>query len=268
MEDPLAELGSRIMVLAKGDAGTAKSVTLASWKPPVYVLDIDDRYEAIASYYQDRPDILKNIEYDMFYTEPWKSLQKKLDELLQYQHFNSIIVDGLTLFCEKVVGDSLDSRKSRRGNLGANINEIVLPEWEDWHAEDRAVKKLMYTLKKLHALGANVFLTSHILAEESSRSRRLSTGARKAALFIPGLFNNIWHFEKEEIGNDDDNEETRYLIATNRGGLDPAKSTLPIPKYMDVTNQARSGEPSAYEQYASYIKKWYRRRKLQAKGTK
>lgn len=247
-------LGDRIFALSKGDPGTGKTVASGSFPNP-YFIDTDGRIRSLVKMFPG-----KSIEYDTF-SDFWQ-VCLKIEELNRKCDYETIVVSSLTslanlaieysLKFRGAVGSEEASKKKDKGGL--TRGNIPLTDVSDWGVEFRGLSRIVEGLK---ALPCHVILEAHVIAVErnnlqtgsSTVSRRLMTGAKGIAAYLPTMFDEAYHFYVESDAFS--NKPPKFKVKTIHSGDDWAKTVLPLPPEIDWTNQ------NFYELLRKYIKEPY-----------
>jgi len=243
------EVGSRLFALFKGDPGTGKSIQAGSFPGPIYWFDCDNRMRPVKLFHgQTRTD----IEFDTYHRNYPKFVQK-LEYLLNKNSYQTIVIDSLTALTDMIILQSIRSagQEDRYKNV---IGGVQIASIEDYNMESGALTQVMDAIR---GLKSNVILTAHVI-ETSERdlkskkvtvSRSLLTGGKKVAAKIPGYFDEAYHFYV--LGNPAGG--SRYMVTTTHSGDDWAKTALPIPSDLEVSNCKAYPDKYLYPQLKKYI---------------
>ena len=115
---------------------------------------------------------------------------------------------------------------------------IPVLEIDDYKTESTGIIQILDAGRVLwnDGKGCNVIFIAHVIEVENkdlkgkiTRTRSIMTGGRKIAAEIPVYFNEAYHFFTGLSGG--------YTIITKNDGEDWAKTSLPLPKEIDFTNQ-------------------------------
>lgn len=243
-------------ILSKGRTGTGKTI-LSCGKEfrPVYVFDLDGRFESVLNFYRKLDGNVKGILYNTFHTNAgYYPIKKRMDEILKLQRerqeFKTISLASLTSFVNTVLKHLQGSATPKEGGKGlrkkGGIQTNIL---EDFNFEDSAILyELIPFYQELKDCGTNVILEAHITPyelvslEEGQRVittiNQILTKGKKAPAQIPSYFNEVWSFEKEFTGWER-SKEVKYNINTSGSSLDECKTSFDIPSF-EWTNEDAS----------------------------
>lgn len=237
------QIDKRFFSLFKGDPGSGKSIAAASYPKP-YFMDNDGRMKSVVNFWRPRG---KEFEYDRFDT-PLQA-NKKLEELLPYCPFETIIYDGITTGSRQMLRIAKAMRGIQEDGSKQKVNKkyaggIELSQIEDYNVETTWFDTIINNLKVISFRhNVNVIVTAHVLTTEekdiktkiTTTSRALLTGGKKVAAGLPVDFDEAYHFDVQPSF---DGSEPRYTVVTRNTGWDWAKTALPIPLRIDFTNDS------------------------------
>lgn len=234
-------------VLAIGDSGTGKSIAMASWRREndernIYFACCDGRIGSVAEWHRGR----KDIEFDIF--TDFESLNEKVDSFESYCPFQTVIIDPITNISDmlmryafslrgKTIFDE-DTGKTVKGSKGNKKGVVDITSIEDFNVETRGILDMIGNLKiaqKIHKF--NLIFTAHLITtqytsiggKESHIRRDILTAGKKVAAFIPGNFDEIFHFYVED---------QRWKARTYNDGIVAARSSFTtMPKEIDWTDK-------------------------------
>lgn len=223
-------------ILGKGDSGSGKSVAAYSF-PNAYVFDLDNRVQSVVSYYQriQRMDILKNLEYDT-YTGNGAiiNMLQKLSSFVNRCPYETVIIDTLTSLADSTLNHAIRMRGGEGGKKIAGIDTNTI---EDYGVENSVVMDIIQVFQAMK--NVTCILNAHVLSVEEKQlggpttiSRTLLTGGKKVAAKIPGYFGETWHFDTKS-----NMKGTKYIVRTQHGGADYAKTSLILPIEIDWTDK-------------------------------
>src|SRR5437762_1355523 len=149
------EISERIFGLFKGEPGTGKSDAAASFPEP-YIFDFDRKSDSLKGRYPN-----KSVEFDTF--NDFTQAMTKIDELVNYNPFETVIMDSLTFAADLCISQMIRMRGTE-GKQKLKRGGIPVWEIEDFGGEDRG---LTYLLDGLRSLKSHVILTAHVLSVES-----------------------------------------------------------------------------------------------------
>jgi hypothetical protein len=240
----------RLMVLAKGDNGTGKTIGAASFTTPTaptYIFDVDDRIAAVANYYKHEPNILNYIEYDRY--DDHVKIKEKIEGFMKERtrcKFKNIIWDGITSSVRMIMDKMIAERIADIGENAAKLEKQLqqagtyVSQIEDFRGEDQALSDILTRLRSNDLKHCNIFVMAHIIEKVQrgvgnkvvSVSRRIITKGNSIAAEIPIYFNEIWHFNVRATVNG-----PQHTIVTHNVGEDFAKTSCGLPLTFDWTNK-------------------------------
>jgi hypothetical protein len=228
---------SRLFGICKGEPGSGKSIFEASF-PGVCFLDIDDRMRSVRNYYPNRTDI------DYFPIRSYQELENKINELQKYNPFNCVVVSSITSLARTIMRHAIELRGGGKGSMkkaGIFVNTV-----EDYSGETQGLINCIFELK--YHLQCHVWFEAHVTDASKIAvgiSRRMVTGAKALASEIPAYFDEVYHFQV--IPSMTRGERPQYTIITSATDADYAKTSLPLPPIIDITNG------NGYEILMSYL---------------
>lgn len=246
------QLGKVITAIFKGPPGSGKTVAAASFPKP-YFISTDGKIASIKQFYP-KGNKYGPISYDIT-TNYWDTHQL-IEPLQKSCPHETIIVDGLTKLSLFAIQHSIDYREEERGAgmtpqkkkekedmvKGLKRGELLLPEIEDYKAETQGLYQIIFKLKDLSArFGVHTILTAHVLDIEYEsltgkvkKIQSLLTGGKKVAAMIPGEYDEIYHFGMDKAV---DGGVLGYFVKTRDDGDNFARTALPIPAKIEITNR-------------------------------
>lgn len=236
-------------ILNKGFTGTGKTI-LSCGKEfrPVYVFDMEGRFESVLSYYKKLDGHVKDIYYNHFpLTEGFFKVDQKMDAIAARPEYKTVVLASLTSFIRNVMFHlKTASRESKtqdgkvkgvrkKGGIQANI-------LEDFNFEDAAlIDELIGFFQLMKSQGVNVIMEAHITPyeiksiDEDTGQKDLHTvydiltKGKKAPAELPGWFNEVWLMEKkvpqqwgESMG------AASYWVNPNGNTTNPCKTSFGI----------------------------------------
>lgn len=220
--------------LFTGEVNCGKSVQAASF-PGCYIFDFDGRIGSVQNHWVRRGKT--DIVYDSYGPKDYKLYERKLNDLLNFNQFETIIFDSLTYLVEEILwiirdfkGEQRDTGVKDKGKLIAGLFDVNTIE--DYQGEESALNNL---LSGARMLKCNVILTAHVIPKFNSNLRQIFTAGNKPKVTIPGAFNEIYHFRLQPGFNEAD---TKYIVRTKSDHLDTARTIRDLPEVIDLTNQS------------------------------
>lgn len=237
-------LDSNVSILMKGTYGYGKTIAAASFaaEGPVYIAYFDKKspIELVTFFSKHRPDILRNIEYDVYGSHNANEFLNKLIALSSDCRYSTIILDSVTNFTSAAVNWSLGFRSSKLKG-----KDKIMPDFDEYKVETSLVTQ---SLDICRSLPCHVIWTAHpvqsIKIEGSgsnirvTKSNPIVTYGSKVAGIIPGNFSEIYHFSKESAWDANTGKSTiKYKVSTEAIGDDYAKSNLGLRGEFDITDK-------------------------------
>jgi len=254
--------GDVLMTLLKGENGTGKSIIAASYalSGPMYVFDFEDRMRSVANYYRNlkREDVIKDIEYDTYYS--FNKVRKKFQSIEQSpKGLKNVLIDSLTSFTDRALSNTKQFKASEQATTGdksgRTVGEFRVNTLDDFNAESAAIQEFIIEHALiLKSMKINVIVTAHVIKvrEESDDgpgktvvARYLMTGGKKAGQKIPGYYDEIYHTNIESGMSTSD--APNYTVRTRHSGNDFAKTSLNLPPKINFTNKV------FYEELKKYL---------------
>lgn len=199
-----------------------------------------------------RPELLKNIEYEVYGAHNANEYLNKLFALSKDCRYFAVINDSVTSMTGAAVNWSLGFRVTDKK---ASTKDKIMPEFDEYKVETSLVTQ---ALDICTTLPCHVIWTCHpipsLKMEGSGTSMKVSkvnnivTYGSKVAGIIPGRFSEIYHFSKLSDWTEG-KSKLKYLVSTEAIGDDYAKSNIGLNAEFDITNRL------FYEVWREEIKK-------------
>lgn len=239
--------------LFKSPPGFAKTCAAASAAVfgPVHISYFDknkpvelDKY---FRYIVKRPELLDNIEYDIYGSA---NIHEWLNKIFEWGargcRYTTVITDSLTSLTGAAVNWSMGFRdpdpKRNKDDINSKSVQII-PDFDEYKVETSMV---VQALDILMSLPVNVIWTAHPLPKieisgsgrsmSITKTQTLVTYGNKVAGLVPGRFTEIYHFGKD-IDWSQNPAKTKYICHTDSVGDDFAKSALMLPKSFEFTDR-------------------------------
>jgi len=232
-----------LRVLCLGKDGSGKSTAIASFadaQHPMYIFDIDHRINGIRGSNWLTQTSLPYIDYDQYdAADGFKVIFAKFQEFeaknkKKELKYKNIVIDGVSSLLYMFYQDSLELKKAanEKGIRKRGILEFLNPD--DYMYGSRALRMFFYDFFPEFPK-VNFFMTGWTTdrygkdpAAENAYApdillpgqKLLSTG--KTAVEIPGYFDEVWQFDKEETAMT--NSPTKFSV-TFKSVI--AKTTFP-----------------------------------------
>lgn len=241
-------IGGQITAIFKGKPGTRKTCAAATFPGPIYFFDFDGRMDPVKKMYPERSD----IEYDTFLPKQFREANEMWDKLmngLTPTRYKTVVLDSITTFADGVL-DFARSLRTGAGEDGKDKGKAlaggIIPQSDisDFNIESSGLTQLMYRLKELSARQkCHVIATAHVIetnqydltSKTNVVSRSLLTAGKKIAEKFPAVFNEVYHFETKSPSPQSPPE---VKVKTDNTGVDFAKTALPLPVELDITNKS------------------------------
>jgi hypothetical protein len=237
-------LDSNVSMLLKGTYGFGKTLAAASFAldGPIYLAYFDKKkpIELVTYFSKHRPEILRNIEYDVYGSHNANEFLNKLIDLARDCRYSAVVLDSVTNFTSAAVNWSLGFRSSKLKG-----KDKIMPDFDEYKVETSLVTQCLDICR---SLPCHIIWTAHpvqsIKIEGSGSSIKVTktnpivTYGSKVAGIIPGNFSEIYHFSKlNEWDSATGKSKTKYIVDTEAVGDDYAKSNLGLKASLDITDR-------------------------------
>lgn len=252
------------MLMLKGDNGSGKTVFAGSFPGPVKFFMFDgSKLDILKRFYPNRTD----IEYDIYgarrmrirdargqVTDIKDLLQfaKEFTDLQDYCPYSTVVIDSFTSFSVTCVTFQLDVRVADEKGVNKSKGGLTIPDFDEYKGETTLVTQALDVSK---VLPCHVIWTVHPLPKletsgagagmKVTKTSSIAAYGAKTAAMAPGYFNEVWHCEARSAAG-----TIQRLIHTQTIGDQFAKSALPLPLTLDVTNKPGFNEVQKFlEEY-------------------
>lgn len=237
-------LDSNVSMLLKGTYGFGKTIAAASFAVdgPIYLAYFDKKkpIELVTYFSKHRPEILKNIEYDVYGSQNANEFLNKLISLSSDCRYSAVILDSVTNFTSAAVNWSLGFRSSKLKG-----KDKIMPDFDEYKVETSLITQCLDICR---SLPCHIIWTAHpvqsIKIEGSgstikvTKANPIVTYGSKVAGIIPGNFSEIYHFSKlNEWDQSTGKSRVKYIVDTEAVGDDYAKSNLGLKESLDITDR-------------------------------
>ena len=237
---------SQSSILMKGPFGHGKTLAAASFaiEGPIFLAYFDKKkpIELIHFFKKHRPELLKNIEFEVYGAHNANLYLNKLIDFANDCRYVAVITDSVTQLTSAAVNWSLGFRKDAKFN---KTKDKILPDWDEYKIETSLVTQ---ALDISRTLPCHVIWTCHpvpsIKVEGAGASIKVTktnpivTYGSKVAGIVPGNFSEIYHFSKQSGWDANISKNiTKYLVSTDSIGDDFAKSNLGLKGEFDITDK-------------------------------
>jgi hypothetical protein len=239
-------LETQASLLFKGPFGFGKTLAAATFAldGPIWIAYWDKKKPVELYHFFHhiikRPDLLRNIEYDIYTSHNANEYLNKLFELAKDCRYFACINDSVTNMTSGAVNWSLGFRPAKLKG-----KDKIMPDFDEYKIETSLVTQALDICK---ALPCHIIWTCHpvpsIKIEGSgssitvSKTNPIVTYGSKVAGIVPGNFSEIYHFSKQS--NWDANagkSNIKYIVDTEAVGDDFAKSNLGLKGKFDITDR-------------------------------
>lgn len=242
-----------ISMLLKGPFGFSKTcaATSACIEGPIYLAYWDKKSPVeLEHFYRHiikRPELLDNIEYDVYGAHNANLYLNKLIALSHDCRYVAVITDSVTMMTASAVNWSIGFRNpagAKKDPLNKDAS-LMIPDWDEYKVETSLVTQ---ALDICRTLPCHIIWTCHPLPSlkmegtggsmKVSKVNNIVSYGSKVGAIIPGQFTEIYHFTKS---NDWDSKNAKSIerrtVSTVGIGDDFAKTALGLPAEFDITNR-------------------------------
>lgn len=242
-------LDTQTSILMKGPFGHGKTLAAASFAldGPIWIAYWDKKKPVELYHYFHyiikRPELLRNIEYDVYTSHNANEYLNKLIDLSRDCRYFACINDSVTNMTSGAVNWSLGFRQPVKGK--SKDKDKIMPDFDEYKIETSLVSQSLDICK---ALPCHMIWSCHpvpsIKIEGTGGSMTITktnpivTYGAKVAGIVPGNFSEIYHFAKK--GDWDSNtgkHRIKYIVSTEAIGDDFAKSNLGLKGEFDITDR-------------------------------
>jgi hypothetical protein len=237
------DLWGAFKILLVSPNGFGKTIAGASFYEagPMHIADFDGRIQPIKKVYPNA-----DIDYKSYGVDDYRSFLNWVEDIQRNPpKFKTIMIDSLTSLSMTHVMFSL-AVKGGKAKTGAQTG-LVSTSWDEVNTETVHISKLLEALKIVHENHKiNIIMTAHPITKTeiipetqgggSKKSEVLVAYGNKIGFIAPGYFNEIYRLGVKKT---DMNGNLRRFIYTSQTGENDevmAKSALPIPIEIDITN--------------------------------
>jgi hypothetical protein len=234
------------MALFISDNGNGKTVAAGSFPGPIKFWDFDGGMSSIKLFYPNRRD----ISYDVVGVEAQRpngqypgcisfmDFAREFENLQDRCPWGTVVVDSITALTATAVGFQLGI-KAKEGKGKKLSSGIQVPSWDEFNGETSVVQQILDVAK---TLPCNVIFTAHPVDKSIDagggtlkKARSIAAYGTKTPSLVPIYFREIYQFGVEPpLGPD---QPAQRFILTQPTGKDIAKTALPLPPRIDITNK-------------------------------
>ena len=238
-----------IMMLLKSPPGFGKTLAAcsAAVEGPIYLAYFDKKspIELLHWFKKHKPELLDNIEYDVYGAHNAHEYLNKMMSLAKDCRYFAVITDSATNLTSAAVNWSMgfrDPKGPKKDKINSGVSQLI-PDFDEYKVETSMVTQ---SLDILRTLPCHVIWTCHPLpslkVEGSGNSIKVSkvnnivTYGSKVGAIIPGNFTEIYHLALS-TDYSSGSSVTRRIVSTVGIGDDFAKSALGLPNEFDITDK-------------------------------
>lgn len=240
----------QLFAMFKGEPGVRKSSQALSFPGPQYWFSWDRKMQGILVPMRKWGIDPKTIEYDDY--DDWTGARKKLESLATKCPYETLVFDSITSMADMTLRQTLKAKSGVTRNSGAaagrQIAGITVNEIEDYNAESAAINELIALCKdiqsynlRVHKRYINIILIAHVMEVTHSvnnkliTTRTIVTAGKRVAAKIPAYCTEVYHFgiKKGFV----EGAGGKYVAVTESTADDFARTALPLPKEMDLTDK-------------------------------
>lgn len=233
--------------LFKGSNGYGKTIAAATFAKlgPIHLSYWDKKgpIELIHFFKKHAPQLLKNIEYDVYGAHNANEYLNKYFGFIKDCRYVALITDSVTSMTGGAVNWSLGFRDNKK----KENKDKIIPDFDEYKVETSLVTQ---ALDICTTLPAHIIWIAHPLptikieggaagaVTRVTKANSIVTYGSKVAGIVPGRFSEIYHFSK---GSDWDaaagKSRTKYIVSTEQVGDEYAKSNIGLKVEMDITDK-------------------------------
>jgi hypothetical protein len=238
-------------IMLKSPSGFGKTIAASSMcvEGPIWMAYWDKKRPIeLWNFYTNiikRPELLKNIHYEIYGSD---NASEYLSTLIRFINqgcpYFGIVNDSVTFMTSAAVGWSMGFRTKggKKDKVDKDAPQLI-PDFDEYKVETSLVTQSLDICKSLPC--HNIW-TAHPLptlkVEGSGASIRVASVknivsyGQKVGAIIPGGFTEIYHLALDTDYNANP-VRTRRIAITNSIGDDFAKTSLGLPKELDITDR-------------------------------
>jgi len=242
----------KISILLKSPYGFGKTIAACSMAVdgPIWLAywDKQSPIELLTYYKKHRPDILKNIDYDVYGAHNAAEYVNKLRRQIKSTSYIGHVNDSVTMMTAAAVNWSLGFKNPKGPKMddkNNSNNPLFIPDYDEYKVETSMITQSLDLCK---AVNWNVIWTCHPLArikvedaggkQKVTNTTSIVSYGNKVAGIIPGQFTEIYHLSFDNSWDTKTGEmKTRRMVNTVGFGDDFAKTALNIPAEFDITDK-------------------------------
>jgi hypothetical protein len=243
-----------IRALLVGPTGRGKTIAAASWPGKTLNLDFDGRHRPIIDWYPDRVTAGDFAVEEITPATFWTKFKPAVDELVKFNSFQNIILDGVTSLSTTAVLMQMMAKGSFANWYGKTKSEdekgikvtsggIAVPGWDEFNGEAMIISTLLETLRSLKC---NFFLTAHPIQrtaidvkKKATKYTSITTFGPKIESIIPTYFDEVWYFDYKVASDDKGREVIKRTVYTqpSEDYFEAKTSIKGLPAEIDITGK-------------------------------
>ena len=242
-------ISNNVSILLKAPYKFGKTIAACSMAldGPIWLAywDKKEPVELLTFFKKSYPELLKNIDYDVYGAHNANQFLNKLIDMNHRCDYFGIVNDSVTQMTSSAVNWSLGFRNPKGARKDKLNPEAIatIPDWDEYKVETGLVTQSLDICKNLPC---NVIWTCHplntIAIDQSSNKITKGTSivsyGSKAGSIIPGNFTEIYHLSLDTSWNSDKGKnETKRVVNTRSVGDDFAGTSLGLPPELDITDK-------------------------------
>lgn len=221
----------RFMILLIAPTGFGKTLTSGSFHKAgkMWIADFDWRLKILKLKLPADAD----IEYDQYGPHNFHEFTEKMRGLVKNNPYKTIMIDSITSLTVSSVTSQMIQKGASNKKTGGGM---FVPSWDEWNGEAAAVTELLDICK---ILKCHVIWTAHPVNKldmnNNTKFQSITSYGPKVTGMIPGYFDEIYHMRIDRGFTEKD--PTKRLIITSSDIIETARTSLGIPKTLDVTDE-------------------------------
>lgn len=241
----------QISMLLKGPYGFGKTLAACSVavEGPIFLAYFDKKQpvELLNFFKRHRPELLKNITYEVFGAHNANQYINRLIEFTRRCDYVAVITDSATNLTASAVNWSLGFRNPagpKKDSLNATAVQLI-PDFDEYKVETSLVTQAIDIGK---SLPAHMIWTAHPLpslkVEGSGKTMSVTkvnnivTYGSKAGAIIPGNFSEVYHFSLDQTWDGKAGKMvTRRMVNPAGVGDDFGRSSIGLTEPFDITDR-------------------------------
>jgi hypothetical protein len=242
--DPTA----KVSMLLKSPFGFGKTIAAcsAAVEGPIWLSYWDKKapIELLTYFKKHRPDILDNITWEAFGAWNAHEYLNRLFSFTKDCRYVALVNDSVTFMTSSAVNWSMGFRE--KGGKSDKVNKdahVMIPDFDEYKVETGLVTQAMDICR---SLPCHIIWTAHPLpaikvegsgaAIKVTKVNNIVSYGQKVGAIVPGGFTEVYHLSRSIDYSQNPSVEKR-IVLTDMIGDDFAKTSLGLPKELDITNK-------------------------------